>query len=69
MSFKPYSAEQKNENKFNFYNSQIKGWESFRSQTKDPNNLLTAVKEINILKKLIAGLKGDLLHSTNTQNP
>lgn len=59
MSFKPYSAEQKNENKINFYNSQIRGWESFRNQTKDPNNLLTADKEINNLRKQIAQLKGN----------
>lgn len=59
MSFKPYSVEQRKEHKINFYNSQIKGWESFRNQTKDPNNLLTADKEINNLKKQIAQLKGN----------
>ena len=57
MSFKPCSAEQKKENKIIFYNSQIEGWESFRSKAKDPNNLLTAQKEINKLKKLIAQLR------------
>lgn len=59
MRFKPYSAEQKKERKLVFYHSQISGWESFRSQVKDPNNLLTAEKEINNLKEMIAELKED----------
>lgn len=54
---RPYSAEQRKEHKIDFYASQIKGWESFRIKTKDPNNLLTADKEINNLRKQIAELK------------
>ena len=57
MKFKPHSAEQKKENELIFCTYQIKGWESFRKQTKDPNNLLTAEKEINNLKKKIAKLE------------
>ena len=59
MRFKPYSAEQEKERKLIFYYSQISGWESFRSKVKDPNNLLTAEKEINNLKEMIAELNED----------
>lgn len=53
---RPYSAAQKKEYKINFCASQIRGWESFRNQAKDPCNLLTAIKEINNLRKQIAEL-------------
>ena len=59
MRFKPYSAEQEKERKLIFYYSQISGWESIRSQVKDPNNLLAAEKEINNLKEMIAELNED----------
>ncbi|MEA5459137.1 hypothetical protein VB796_08820 [Arcicella sp. LKC2W] len=51
------SEKDKLDKQMAFVKSQITGWENFRKQVKDPNNLLTAEKEINYNRKLLIKLQ------------